>query len=119
MTGQPIELHCDLDVDPSKEKDLIETFHSVFAPTMAKQPGWVAVSLLKLETAKRGPAPANTSHRLVISFATEDCAWLGWRATITSESGRKWRRISAATDSPRSFGTSFSFNAVHLSGLGI
>ena len=78
MTGQPIELHCDLDVDPSKEKDLIETFHSVFAPTMAKQPGWVAVSLLKLETAKRGPAPANTSHRLVISFATEDLrmAWV-------------------------------------------
>jgi heme-degrading monooxygenase HmoA len=80
MTRKPIELHCDLDVAPDKESDLVNTFHSVFAPTMAKQPGFVAVTLLKLEAAKHGPAPANASHRLVISFETE-AQRVAWVAT--------------------------------------
>ena len=71
MTGKPIELHCDLDVAPNKEPDLVNTFHTVFAPAMSKQPGFVAVTLLKLDSAKAGAAPANASHRLVISFETE------------------------------------------------
>lgn len=87
MTGKPIELHCDLDVDPAREKDLVQTFHAVFAPAMARQPGWVGVTLLKLEAAKHGPAPKNASHRLVISFETEDqrVAWVA-----TEEHQRVW-----------------------------
>jgi heme-degrading monooxygenase HmoA len=80
MTGKPIELHCDLDVAPDKEPDLVTTFHSVFAPAMSKQPGFVAVTLLKLDSAKAGAAPANASHRLVISFDTEQQR-LAWVAT--------------------------------------
>lgn len=80
MTGKAIELHCDLDVDPAKEADLVKTFHSVFAPTMAKQPGFASVTLLKLEAAKAGPAPPNASHRLVISFETE-AGRVAWVAT--------------------------------------
>jgi hypothetical protein len=73
MAGNPIELHVDLDVEPAKEKDLVSTFHTVFEPTIGKQPGFVFVSLLKL----RGAAIA---YRLVISFATEEQR-IGWVAT--------------------------------------
>ena len=59
-----IELHVDLDVDPAKEKNLVDTFHSVFQPVISRQPGFVSVKLLK--------APASGAHRLVISFETEE-----------------------------------------------
>ena len=41
MRGNPIELHVDLDVEPTKEKDLVSMFHTVFEPTIGKQPGFV------------------------------------------------------------------------------
>jgi antibiotic biosynthesis monooxygenase (ABM) superfamily enzyme len=65
MSGKPIELHCDLDVDPAKETDLVNTFQSVFQPTISKQPGFVNVTLLKRDGAE-------IAYRLVISFQTEE-----------------------------------------------
>jgi heme-degrading monooxygenase HmoA len=65
MAGNPIELHVDLDVEPTKEKDLVSTFQTVFEPTISKQPGFVSVTLLK----SRG---TTTAYRLVISFETEE-----------------------------------------------
>jgi heme-degrading monooxygenase HmoA len=68
----PIHLHVDLDVEPTKQKDLVMTFKNVFKPTIGKQPGFVEVKLLKLRQAMKGPAPANASYRLLISFQTEE-----------------------------------------------
>ena len=83
MRGNPIELHVDLDVEPTKEKDLVSTFHTVFEPTISKQPGFVSVSLLKL----RG---AVMSYRLVISFETEEqrVAWVA-----TADHQRVWPQM--------------------------
>jgi heme-degrading monooxygenase HmoA len=64
MDGNPIELHVDLDVDPTRQQDLVQTFHNVFQPTISRQPGFVSVSLLKR-------AGAEVAYRLVISFQTE------------------------------------------------
>ena len=61
----PIELHCDLNVDPTKEGALASTFHTVFEPTIRRQPGFVSATLLKLRT-----PPA--AYRLVIGFKTEE-----------------------------------------------
>jgi heme-degrading monooxygenase HmoA len=65
MTGNPIELHCDLKVDPAKEKELVDTFHQVFQPTISRQPGFVSVKLLKQRAAA-------LAYRLAISFQTEE-----------------------------------------------
>jgi heme-degrading monooxygenase HmoA len=73
MKGNPIELHVDLDVEPTKEKDLVSVFHKVFQPTIIKQPGFVLVTLLKLRTAA-------VTYRLVISFETE-AQRVAWVAT--------------------------------------
>jgi heme-degrading monooxygenase HmoA len=73
MTGNPIELHCDLNVDPAKEKDLVDTFHKVFQPTISRQPGFVSVTLLKLHA-------TTLAYRLAISFQTEP-ERLAWVAT--------------------------------------
>src|SRR5689334_3457955 len=83
MVGKPIELHVDLDVDPAKERDLENTFHTVFEPTIVKQPGFVLVTLLKLRT-------ATVTYRLVISFETEEqrVAWVA-----TAEHQRVWPQM--------------------------
>lgn len=83
MTGNPIELHVDLDVEPTKERDLESTFHTVFQPTISKQPGFVLVSLLKLRA-------ATVAYRLVISFETEEqrVAWVA-----TTDHQRVWPQM--------------------------
>jgi heme-degrading monooxygenase HmoA len=83
MAGNPIELHVELDVDPAKEKDLVSVFHSVFQPTISKQPGFVSVTLLKLRA-------ATVAYRLVISFATEEqrVAWVA-----TDDHQRVWPQM--------------------------
>jgi heme-degrading monooxygenase HmoA len=76
----PIELHCDLELIPGHEKQLLETYHKTFRPAISKQPGFVAVKLLKLNTEKQGKAPAGCPFRLIINFQTEQMR-LTWVAT--------------------------------------
>ena len=45
--AEPIQLHVDLEVDHTKEHELVKTFKDVFRPTISKQPGFVEVRLLK------------------------------------------------------------------------
>ena len=61
---------------------MLANYRTKFRPTISKQPGFVEVKLLKLNAAMQGPAPANTSYRLIISFATEDQrkAWVATAA---------------------------------------
>src|SRR5262245_52138376 len=84
MPVNPIQLHVDLEVNPAKESDLLDTFHNVFRPTISRQPGFVSVALLKTRV-----APA---YRLVISFQTEEqrAAWVG-----TADHQRVWPQIEA------------------------
>src|SRR5579864_849845 len=80
--ARPIQLHVDLDVDPARVAELLANYRTKFKPTISKQPGFVEVKLLKLNAALQGQAPANTSYRLIISFATEDQrkAWVATAA---------------------------------------
>lgn len=86
----PIQLHVDLEVDPSKEKALVENFRKVFHPVISRQPGFVDVKLLELRQAVAGPAPSNMNYRLLISFQTEKQrqAWVR-----TDEHQRAWPSI--------------------------
>jgi antibiotic biosynthesis monooxygenase (ABM) superfamily enzyme len=81
-SAQPIQLHVDLDVDPAKEQELLGNFRTKFRPTIAKQPGFVDVKLMKLESAVAGQAPPNVAYRLLISFQTEEQrkAWVATAA---------------------------------------
>ena len=73
QTGsKPIQLHVDLNVDPAREKEMVNNYHQVFHPVITKQPGFVDVKLMKLRSALAGQPPANASYRLLISFQTEE-----------------------------------------------
>jgi len=68
----PIQLHCDLQLDPKREKEMLDNYHKVYKPVLVKQPGFVAVTLLKLRQEVQGKAPAGCAYRLNISFQTEE-----------------------------------------------
>jgi heme-degrading monooxygenase HmoA len=68
----PIQLHCDLFLDPKRENEMLDNYRKVFRPTISKQPGFVSVTLLKLRKENQGKAPKGASYRLIISFQTEE-----------------------------------------------
>lgn len=68
----PIQLHCDLELDPAREKEMLTNYRTVFVPAISKQPGFVSVQLLKLRKEMQGKGPAGCSYRLNISFQTEE-----------------------------------------------
>lgn len=68
----PIQLHVDLEVDPSKAAALEANYKKVFRPTISKQPGFVDVRLLKFRKAMKGDGPQTSFYRLLISFQTEE-----------------------------------------------
>ena len=68
----PIQLHVDLEVDPSRERELSANFRTVFRPAIRKQPGFADVKLLKQRNVLAGTAPAGKTYRLLISFETEE-----------------------------------------------
>jgi heme-degrading monooxygenase HmoA len=70
--GKPIQLHCDLEVDPAQEKTMVANYEKTFRPAISKQPGFVDVKLLKFRKAIMGDPPSKSFYRLIISFATEE-----------------------------------------------
>jgi len=73
-----IELHVDLQVDPEKEKQMLEIFHGRFHAAAAKQPGFIDVKMLKLRSALQGSASPNANYRFVLRFQREEQrqAWI-------------------------------------------
>jgi len=69
---KPIVLLVDLEVDPAKEQQMLHIFHTQFAPTAAKQPGFIDVQMLKLRKALQGPAPAGANYRFTLKMQSEE-----------------------------------------------
>ena len=79
-----IQLHVDLSVDPAQERDMLHSFHTVFRPAAAKQPGFIDVKMLKLRSALAGAAPSGANYRFELTFATEEQR-KAWVATATHQ----------------------------------
>jgi len=81
--GKPsIELHVDLSVGLSNEKDLLANFANIFRPVVSRQPGFVNVRLLKLRSALAGAPPPAANYRFVLTFESEDLrqSWVASQA---------------------------------------
>jgi heme-degrading monooxygenase HmoA len=80
----PIQLHCDLYLDAKREKEMLGNYRNVFRPAIRQQPGFVAVTMMKLRQEVQGKGPEGCSYRLIISFETEE-ARKKWVATPTHQ----------------------------------
>ena len=70
--AHPIQLHCDLAVDPAKEQQMLKAFRTSFRPTATKHPGYIEVRMLKLRTAVQGAVPAGANYRFELTFESEE-----------------------------------------------
>ena len=85
-----IQLHVDLNVDPTKEALLRTNFTKTFKPAMMKQKGYMDVKLLKFNSVKKAPGPVNSNYRLLIGFQTEQQR-LDWVASADHQ--KAWPTI--------------------------
>jgi hypothetical protein len=70
--GRPIQLHLDLMVDSSREKELVHYFNTVFKPAAEKFPGYIDVRMIKLRSAVKGTAPRDLKYRWMLQYQSEE-----------------------------------------------
>jgi hypothetical protein len=91
-SARPIQLHCDLAVDPKREAEMLKHFETVFKPTAAKHPGFIDLRLDKLRTNVRGPVPAGGRFRFVLTYQSEE---LRQKWIASADHLRVWPPIEA------------------------
>jgi hypothetical protein len=92
LSPRPIQLHCDLAVDPKREAEMLKHFETVFKPTAARQPGFIDLRMDKLNTAVRGPVPAGGRFRFVLTYQSEE---LRQKWVASADHQRVWPPIEA------------------------
>lgn len=82
--GRPIQLFVDLSVDPAREKEMLNNFHTIFRPAAAKFQGFIDVRMLKLRTAVMGSAPPGVNYRFELMYQSEELRQK-WAASPTHQ----------------------------------
>lgn len=97
----PILLHCDLAVDPAREKEMVNHFHTVFSPAAKTFEGFIDVKMLKLRTTIQGqPPPASINYRFQLTYQSEELR----QKWVTSDTHTKvWAGIGATLKDPKTF----------------
>ncbi|MCC6540161.1 MAG: hypothetical protein IT162_21615 [Bryobacterales bacterium] len=70
--GGGIQIHVDLNVDPAKEKQMLQHFEKDFKPAAAAFQGYVDVKIIKLRKTVAGKAPAGVNYRFVLQYRSEE-----------------------------------------------
>lgn len=71
--SRPILLFCDLKVDPAREAEMLEHFHTRFKPAGAKFKGFIDLKMLKLRTLIQGDAlPPGVNYRFQLTYESEE-----------------------------------------------
>ena len=68
----PVVLYVDMQVDPAKEKEMVNNYHTVFKPAAAKFPGYIDLKIVKLRSALQGSPPAGMNYRFQLTFQSEE-----------------------------------------------
>jgi hypothetical protein len=67
-----IRLYVEMEVAPSRERELLDAFHNVFVPEAVKHEGYIRVKMLKRRTVVQGPAPPKHNYRFELEFESEE-----------------------------------------------
>jgi antibiotic biosynthesis monooxygenase (ABM) superfamily enzyme len=68
----PIVLYVDMAVDPAKEKEMVNNYHTIFKPAAMKFPGYVDLKIVKLRSALQGSAPPGMNYRFQLTYESEE-----------------------------------------------
>jgi antibiotic biosynthesis monooxygenase (ABM) superfamily enzyme len=85
-----IRLYVEMDVAPGREREMLNTFHSVFVPEAVKHAGYVRVKMLKRRTILQGTAPAQHNYRFELEFENEE---LRQKWIASAEHQKVWPQV--------------------------
>jgi antibiotic biosynthesis monooxygenase (ABM) superfamily enzyme len=71
-TQNPVVLYVDMQVDPAKEKEMVNNYHTIFKPAAVKFPGYIDLKIVKLRSALQGSPPAGMNYRFQLTFQNEE-----------------------------------------------
>lgn len=66
-----IQLFVEMEVDPAKEKEMLDSFHNSFLPEAKKHQGFIALKMLKLRQVVQGPKTA-INYRFELTYENEE-----------------------------------------------
>ena len=67
-----IRLYVEMDIAASREKEMLDAFHSTFVPEAVKHEGYIRVKMLRRRTIIQGTAAANHNYRFELEFESEE-----------------------------------------------
>ncbi|PZU59143.1 MAG: hypothetical protein DI547_07915 [Sphingobium sp.] len=83
---KPIVLYCDLAVDPAREQEMLDAFHTHFKPAAEsfRGRGYIDLKMLKLRSVIQGaPAPApGINYRFQLTYESEEQRQLWIRSDV-------------------------------------
>jgi antibiotic biosynthesis monooxygenase (ABM) superfamily enzyme len=71
QTKKPIQLFVEMEVVPSREKEMLDNFNNIFLPEAKKHPGYISVKLLRLRKVMQGP-PQPINYRFELIYESEE-----------------------------------------------
>jgi hypothetical protein len=67
-----VRLYVEMDVDPAREREMLDLFHNQFVPEAVKHEGYIRVKLLKRRAVLQGTAPPAYNYRFELEFESEE-----------------------------------------------
>jgi len=67
-----IFLYVEMGVPPTREREMLETFHNTFVPEAVKHDGYIRVKMLKRRSILQGTAPVAHNYRFELEFESEE-----------------------------------------------
>ena len=85
-----IRVYVEMDVPKAREREMLETFHTVFVPEAVKHEGYIRVKMLKRRSIVQGTAPAAHNYRFELEFESEE---LRQKWIASAEHQRVWPQV--------------------------
>ena len=67
-----IRLYVEMDVQPEREREMLQAFHDTFVPEAVKHEGYIRVKMLKRRSVVQGTAPPAHNYRFELEFESEE-----------------------------------------------
>jgi heme-degrading monooxygenase HmoA len=98
-TKKPIQLFVEMEVEPTREKEMLDNFHNIFVPEAKKHPGYISVRMLRLRKILQGEArPTNYVFELIYESEELRQKWIS-----SPEHQRVWPTVEKALKSTKDY----------------
>jgi hypothetical protein len=98
-TRKPIQLFVEMEVEPRREKEMLDNFQNIFLPEAKKHAGYISVKLLRLRKVLQGPAQA-INYRFELIYESEE---LRQKWIASPEHQRVWPTVERTLKSTKDY----------------